>query len=54
MAANPNVVPQLELASEKETTQKMEPETLTLKRRVRNLLIDIFEGHEDFLGRTPD
>ncbi len=25
-----------------------------LKQRVRNLLVTMFEGHEEFLGYTPD
>jgi len=31
-----------------------EPTPVSLKHRVRNLLVTIFEGHEEFLGYTPD
>jgi hypothetical protein len=54
MAANPNVVTDMELASEKEGVEIAKAKPVILKKRIRNLLIDIFEGHEEFLGRTPD
>ncbi len=31
-----------------------QPTPVSLKQRVRNLLVTIFEGHEEFLGYTPD
>jgi hypothetical protein len=54
MVANPNIVPQLERATHKEPMQIAEPKPATLKKRVRDLLIDMFEGYQEFLGRTPD
>jgi hypothetical protein len=54
MAANPSFVPQAKLASEAQTLQIVEPSAVTLKKRIRDLLLEIFEGHEEFLGRTPD
>ncbi len=54
MAANPNVIEHAELASERESVQIAKPKPVTLKKRLRNLLHRIFEGHEEFLGRTPD
>jgi hypothetical protein len=52
--ANPNFVPQVKAVFEKENIKLCEPKPLTLKQRVRNLLIKIFKGHEEFLGCTPD
>jgi len=54
MAANPNVIPRAKPALEKEIIRLCEPRPLTLKQRVRKLLIKIFRGHEQFLGWTPD
>jgi hypothetical protein len=54
MAANPNVVPQVKTVVEKKVMRLCEPQPLTLKQRVRKLLIKIFKGHEQFLGWTPD
>jgi hypothetical protein len=54
MAANPNVVPQGKTVVEKEIIRLCEPKRLTLKQRVRNLLIKMFKGYEEFLGWTPD
>jgi hypothetical protein len=54
MAANPNIAPRLELVSKQETAQVVEMQPLSLKKRILNLLLEIFEGHEEFLGRTPD
>ncbi|MFZ0420267.1 MAG: hypothetical protein WAM04_19340 [Candidatus Sulfotelmatobacter sp.] len=54
MAANPNVITHAELASEKETEEIVTPKPVTLKKHLRKLLHRIFEGHEEFLGRTPD
>jgi hypothetical protein len=31
-----------------------EPGPASLKQRIRHLLVTIFEGHEEFLGYTPD
>lgn len=54
MAANPNVVPRVKAVVEKEVIRLCEAEPLTLKQRVRNLLIKMFKGYEEFLGWTPD
>jgi hypothetical protein len=54
MAANPNIAPQLELVPKKKNLEVLETESVSLKKRVRDLLMEIFEGHEEFLGRTPD
>lgn len=48
------VAPEVEAPVEKEPMRVSEPKPLTLKQRVRNLLVTIFEGHEEFLGWTPD
>jgi hypothetical protein len=58
MAANPNIVSQVELSSEKQTMQvvesKPESKPMSLRKCIRRLLIEMFEGHQEFLGRTPD
>ncbi len=58
MAANPNTVPQVKLHVEKRTLEivesKPESKPVSARQRIRNLLLKIFEGHQDFLGRTPD
>jgi hypothetical protein len=54
MAANPNVAPQVKTVVEKEIIRLCEPKPVTLKQRVRNLLVKMFKGYEEFLGWTPD
>jgi len=54
MAANPKIAPHVDLALEKQTMQVCEPKRVGLKQRVRNLLAEIFKGHKEFLGWTPD
>jgi hypothetical protein len=54
MAANPNIVPQVTHDFEKHTMQLVESQPMSLRKRIRDLLHEMFEGHEDFLGRTPD
>jgi len=48
------VAPEVELPVEKKPPQFHEPKPVSLKQRVRDLLVEIFEGHEEFLGWTPD
>jgi hypothetical protein len=54
MAANPNVIPRAKPALEKEIIRLCEPKRVSLKQRVRNLLVEMFKGYEEFLGWTPD
>jgi len=58
MAANPIISPEEELAVEKKTLKVCEPKAKPRprgpKQPVRDLLFEIFEGHEEFLGLTPD
>ena len=54
MAANPKIAPQINPVSEKETIRLCQPKPVTLKQRIQNLLIEVFKGHEEFLGWTPD
>jgi hypothetical protein len=54
MAANPSIIPQAKVAPDKQTIQIAEPNPLTLKKRVRDLLIEMLEGYQEFLGWTPD
>jgi len=53
MAASPKLAPQIEVAWEKKTEPAAKPEPAGLKQRVRALLIEIFKGHTEFLGWTP-
>jgi len=48
------VAPEVEPPVEKEPMRVSEPKPLSLKQRIRDLLIAIFKGHEEFLGWTPD
>lgn len=54
MAANPNIVPQLKLALENKSIPFPKPGETSLNRRIHDLLQEIFEGHEEYLGCTPD
>jgi hypothetical protein len=52
--AAPSIAPQVKFPLEKKTLSVWEPNPPDLKQRVRNLLLEIFDGHEEFLGWTPD
>jgi hypothetical protein len=54
MAANPNVISQAKVAPDKQAMQIAEPMPVTLTYRLRDLLIQMFEGYQEFLGWTPD
>ncbi len=58
MAASAIISPEEETAVEEETRKTGEPELKPKpgepKRQGRNTLFEIFKGHEDFLGWTPD
>jgi hypothetical protein len=49
-----NIAPQVEPPVEKKIVRTYEPKPVAPKPPVRNLLSEIFEGHEEFLGWTPD
>jgi len=53
MAASPKLAPQMEVVWEKKTPSAGEPKPSSPKQRFQNLLIEIFKGHTDFLGWTP-
>jgi hypothetical protein len=52
MATNAISTPELKVTAEKTAIESCPP--LTLKQRVLKLLRDAFEGHEEYLGVTPD
>jgi hypothetical protein len=54
MAANPNIAPQVELPLTGKSVAFSKPREASLKKRIYNLLQEIFEGYEEFLGCTPD
>ncbi|MGA7079439.1 MAG: hypothetical protein WBQ43_21955 [Terriglobales bacterium] len=54
MAANPNIAPQIERTFEQQTVRADDLWPVSLKQRVLDLLVEIFEGYEEFLGLTPD
>ncbi|MGA2356225.1 MAG: hypothetical protein ABSG02_17150 [Terriglobales bacterium] len=54
MAANPTIVPQLKLALENKRISFSKPREASLNERIHNLLQEIFEGYEEYLGCTPD
>jgi hypothetical protein len=54
MPAILEVAPQVESESRKETVTTREPKPAAPKPQPRTLLQRVFEGHEDYLGYTPD
>lgn len=52
--AAPCIAPQLEPPVEEKTLQAGEPKPVPPKQPARGIVSEIFEGHEDFLGWTPD
>jgi hypothetical protein len=58
MAAAPCVAPKVEPASENKTLKlcerKLKPKPVGWKPRVRDVVAEIFQEHEEFLGCTPD
>jgi hypothetical protein len=54
LMATPTIAPQLKVPVEKKASGLRESKPIEPKRSVRNLLVEIFEGHEEFLGCTPD
>jgi hypothetical protein len=52
MATNVIPTPKLKVNTEKRAIESSAP--LTLKQRIGNLLHEVFEGHEEYLGVTPD
>lgn len=54
LMAAPCIAPPVEMPVEKIPLRVSEPKPVSLKERIRALLVAIFEGHEEFLGWTPD
>jgi hypothetical protein len=59
MVANPLPTPELEIvtkekANESENRSNEISAPVTLKQRAAKLLREMFEGHEEYLGVTPD
>ncbi|HSZ62604.1 MAG TPA: hypothetical protein VK828_12455 [Terriglobales bacterium] len=54
MAANSNMIPKLKLALTDNVVRFSNPKETSLNDRVRDMLHEIFEGYEEFLGCTPD
>ena len=54
--AAPCIAPPVEppVENKEKTAQVREPKPVVPKQRVRDLLVKIFEGHQEFLGWTPD
>jgi hypothetical protein len=48
------ITPEVEPLVEERSVRVDEQKPIDWKQRVRDLLIAIFEGHEEFLGWTPD
>jgi hypothetical protein len=46
--------PEVESPVEEEPARIDEPKPIRRKRSIRDVLVAIFEGHEEFLGWTPD
>jgi len=60
MAANPNIAPQIERTFGQETVRARDlrparvKQKVSVKQKVFDLLIEILEGYEEFLGWSPD
>ncbi len=55
MAANPNIAnPSLTLPAQQAASEANELKLTALRQRIEALLREVFEGHEEFLGWTPD
>jgi hypothetical protein len=55
MAANPNIAnPRLSLHAQQTVSEPSELKLTGLRQRIEALLREVFEGHEEFLGWTPD
>jgi hypothetical protein len=52
MATNANCTPELSLSTAEGAYERYPP--VTLKQRFEKLLREVFEGHEEYLGVTPD
>ncbi|MGA7557615.1 MAG: hypothetical protein WCF61_13520 [Terriglobales bacterium] len=52
--AAPSIAPQVEPPVVEKTTQVSQPKAANPNEPVRDLLAEIFKGHEEFLGWTPD
>ena len=52
MAANAISTPELKINTENTAYESCGP--FTQKQRVEKLLREVFEGHEEYLGVTPD
>jgi hypothetical protein len=48
------VAPEIESSVEEKELRSVEPKQLEPRRPVRSLLSEIFEGHREYLGYTPD
>ena len=48
------IAPDVDPLVEEKREPVEEPKPVGWKQRVRELLVAIFEGHEEFLGWTPD
>jgi hypothetical protein len=55
MSASSVITPEEELVSEKKTSKiYAPPKTQTPQKPKREPLSELFEGHEEYLGYTPD
>jgi hypothetical protein len=54
MAASPNVASQVKPAFEEKILRACDPQPVALKRWIRDLLVEAFEGYMEFLGWTPE
>jgi len=54
MSASSVITPEEELVSEKKTSKIYTPPKAQTPKPKRGLLSELFEGHEEYLGYTPD
>lgn len=52
MSANP--IPKLNLDTWRTGSETYEVKVVSLRERIEALLREMFDGHEEFLGWTPD
>lgn len=54
MTAHATITHHDSILAEDRVGAKLQPERAALRQRIERLLREIFEGHEEFLGVTPD
>jgi hypothetical protein len=54
MTTRPTIVIPGSILAEDRVSKEVKPEHMDLRHRIERLVDEIFEGHEEYLGVTPD